>query len=58
MVESNSHLGLDHPEGGIEDVEVPWGLPFAPCPTIVVGDTSPGKCSRRGQEAAEANENG
>ena len=37
----NIQPGLGHPEGGIEVVEIPWGLPFAPCPTTVVGDTGP-----------------
>ena len=37
----NIQSGLGHPEGGIEVVEIPWGLPFAPCPTTVVGDTGP-----------------
>jgi hypothetical protein len=39
IVSNNSHLGLGRPAEGIEDVEIPWGLPFAPCPTIEGGDT-------------------
>lgn len=34
IVVSNSHLGLGHPGEDIEDVEIPAGLPFAPCSGI------------------------
>lgn len=56
-IASSSHLDLDHLEGDIEDVEVPWGPPFAPCskPRRVI--QRPRDVFDSGQEATEANEN-
>ena len=61
LEESNRHLGCGRPEEDIEDVEVPWSPPFAPCGVpkiagwVIQQVTVPEKWATGGQEATEAN---